>query len=225
MIKYIKKFPILATVLFHFMSCVSQTTVLTVENKSDYIIDSFFLPDINKSIVDKIKPGETKEVKINNSEIPSYMDGSLGVWLYRSDNRVLGSTFSYDEFSINERPPGSYMFVYNNGIQGIEKEPSEPKEFELYLSKSSEIRPDSVTTNFLSPPQRCYKDFKDSAIYIKLPFKDFKENPTLNIHYKNKKYSLFVSHDWEIWNTNIEIYCLKKNGSAERDISVHVPKR
>ena len=215
------------SILFLIVSCVSQKTSLTLHNKSQHVIDSVFFPYNNKTIILNIKPGDIQKFLVDISDVKSYQDGTIGLYIYRSDKKILGSYFSYDEIGLNSEPKGSNLYIFDNGVQGIDKNLVEPEELELYFSKQSEVHPDSVTTMFLSAPQKCYKNFRDSTIYIKLPYKEFKENPKLNIYLNKKKFTITIQHDWDIWgsNSNQEIYYLFKDGITKRDETLNQPQR
>lgn len=198
---------------FLLYACGNNTTV-TFINKSDQILDSVFFPHSKKSYPLFLKKGEQKKIEIDISTIQPGQDGILGVWIYRN-KKILPASFGYDEFGMENEPPGSSIYVFEKGYQNIDRPLKKPTEFDLYLSNKSGLPVDSVKFGEKQLKAALYP-YNNGDVTIKLIYDEVEKKPEITLFQNNRKYVIAFEHDWDNWNYNQGMYYLLKEGAVRK---------
>lgn len=188
-------------------SCAQKNTIVTICNRYTNIIDSIYFPHNSKSYSFFLKNGEEKKIEVDVSNLSPGQDGVLAAYIFRNSKKVIAS-FNYDEMGLEKEPPGSHIYLFENGYQNIDRNLVEPNEFYIYIDNKSEKQIDSITVwaKKISP----FIDQK-GGISIKVPYAKFKEKPELIIYQAGIKCLIKINHDWDNWNYNQTLYTFEKN--------------
>lgn len=185
-------------ILTAFSSCFSQNnTSIIFMNNSSHEVDSVVLQHAKKEITGKIKPGENYTFKLENIVLDNGREGGFGFSVY-TNKKIFSGGWGFHDFGGFARHSETF-YIYDNGINYINKPIVKPSEFKLYFYNYSSETIDSIyslnnsiiKTNEYSPRNR-------EIVYN---YNKLENNPWLLIRLSGKEYRKKIIFPTD-WNNN-----------------------
>lgn len=209
------------------VSCNAQEEVkITVNNFSSYKIDSIVIPANTEKGLDRLVFG--RGIETNKSDILKIIldksnlwnEGSFWIEIY-SKNKIWENSWGFHDmgYIISDT-----INVYNNGLSKGKNQLKKPEELIVYFTNKDKTKKiDSIVSHSIIK-QEIQQSFvngiekRDTETrIITFDFEKMKEMPEFQVWISGKNYNVFIEHDFDDWNNNLEFLYFKEGTISKQD--------
>jgi hypothetical protein len=194
--------------LIGYIGCKGSDTVhVTINNKSNVIIDSVVIPS-HLSYHFAIGSGTSKTLPVNLDRKDLSSKGAFAIYIYQKGKRTI-TEFGFHDFGKVDRLAEN-IFVFDHGLSGTNKAPEMPAVFKLYIFSKDSTVVDSIRfAESLESRIIVYPNYRECII----DFEKFSEQPVVRLLQQGKWKSLQIENDWDNWNRNSLFIYIGKDGT------------